>query len=190
MSDLDSDIRELALVSGAAHRRATGAVALIVHLDQASPRQFVEAGWSDAMVDTATAMSVRRAFSEAGVQNDFDHADAAFRELLATGRLETVRAAEVRRAIGAYYQLAEDLSDFTAPDNAAQEQLDGFFVENGIHPFLSDAELGVRLASDPRIEASLHRVARSAALYSRRMTRLAESAQALRSTLGDELGRN
>ena len=103
------------------------------------------------------AMSFRTAFSETGVQNDFDHADAAFRELLATGRLETVRAAEVRRAIGAYYQLAEDLNDFTAPDNAVQEQLDGIFVENGIHPFLSDAELGTRLASDPVITSySIH----------------------------------
>jgi hypothetical protein len=190
ISDLDKDIRELGLVSGAAHRRATGAVALIVHLDQASARQFLESGWSDAMVDTATAMSVREAFSEAGVENDFDPADAAFRELLATGRLETVRAAEVRRAIGAYYHLAEDLNDFTGPDNAVQEQLDGFFVENGIHPFLSDAELGSRMASDPRIEASLHRVARSAALYSLRTSRLAESAQALRITLANELGRH
>ena len=190
LSDLDSDIRELGLVSEAARRRAVGAVALILHLDHSTARQFLESEWSEAMVDTAMAMSFRTAFSESGVQNDFDHADAAFRELLATGRLETVRAAEVRRAIGAYYQLAEDLNDFTAPDNAVQEQLDGIFVENGIHPFLSDTELGTRVASDPRIEASLHRVARSAALYSLRMTRLAESAQALRIALGNELGRH
>ena len=150
----------------------------------------MESGWNEAVVDTAMAMSVRTAFSEARVMNDFDHANAAYRELLATGRLETVRRPEVRRAIGAYYRLAEDTNDFTEPDMAAQSQLDGLFIENGIHPFLGDVELGTRIASDERIEASLHRVARSALLYSLRMVRLAESAQALRDTLGSELGRN
>lgn len=186
--DLDRDLRELNLVSNAARRRATGAVALILHVDRAAAQQFVQSGWPNATVDSASAMSVRAAFSEARVQNDFDHSDAAFRELLATGRLQTVRDAEVRRAISAYYQLAEDVADFSAPDQAAQAQLDGFFIENGIHPFLSDTELSVRLGSDQRIKASLHRVARSATGYSRRTSDLRESAQALRVTLGGEIG--
>jgi len=174
-------------VATAARRRATGAVALIMHLDDAATQQFVELGWSAPMVDTAVAMSLRTAFSEARSNNDFDHADAAYRELLATGRLETVRDDEVRRAIAAYYRLAEDMGDFTEPDQALQAQLDGLFIDNGIHAFLSDVELDSRLASDRRIEASLHRVARSALLYSLRMARLGESAQSLRATLDDEL---
>ena len=186
--DLDSDIEELGLVTTAARRRATGAVALIMHLDDAAAQQFVELGWPAAMVDTAVAMSLRTAFSEARSNNDFDHANAAYRELLATGRLETVRDDEVRRAIAAYYRLAEDQGDFTEPDQALQAQLDALLIDNGVHPFLSDVELDSRLTSDRRIEASLHRVARSALLYSLRMARLGESAQSLRATLGDELG--
>jgi hypothetical protein len=178
-ADLDRDLEELDLVSGAAGRRATGAVALILHLDGSAAQQFVESGWSEATVDSASAMSVRAAFSAARAQNDFDHSNAAFRELLATGRLETVRDAEVRRAIGAYYQLAEDIADFTVPDQAAQALLDGLLIENGIHPFLSDPELGRLVASDPRIGA-----------YSRLMTGLSESAQALRATLRGGIGQD
>ena len=189
-NDLEGDIEELARVTAAAHRRATGAVAVILHLDQTAAQQFKETGWPEARVDTAMAMSVRTAFSEARVVNDFDHANAAYRELLATGRLETVRTPEVRRAIGAYYQLAEDTNDFTEPDLAVQAQLDGLFIENGIHRFLSELELGRRIASDERIEASLYRVANSAFFYSLRMARLAESAQALQDKLGAELGRD
>jgi len=190
-NDLDRDILELGLVSEAARRRATGAIALFLHLNGAAVPQLMDSGlWSEARVDSASTMSLRTAFSEARAQNDFDHSNAAYRQLLATGRLETVRASELRGAIGAYYQLAEDIDDFTEPDAAVQVQLDGFYVENGIHPFLSDAELGSRLASDQRIEASLYRVAVSAAMYSLRMTRLNESAQTLRATVESELGRD
>ena len=87
-NDLDSDVEELGLVATAARRRATGAVALIMHLDDAATERFVELGWSAVMVDSAVTMSLRTAFSEARASNDFDHADAAYRELLATGRLE------------------------------------------------------------------------------------------------------
>jgi hypothetical protein len=189
-NDLDRDILELGFVSEAARRRATGAVALIIQLDHTAAQQFLESDWPEALVDSASAMSVRASFSAAHAQNDFDHSNAAFRELLATGRLETVRAAEVRSAIGAYYHLAEDIDDFTAPDQAVQDQLHSLLIENGIHSFLSDTELSTRLASDQRIEASLHRVARSAAGYSFRMTALRDSAQVLRGTLRPESGRD
>ena len=46
-----------------------------------------------------------------------------------------------------------------SPTRRCRTQLDGLFIDNGIHPFLSDVELDSRLTADRRIEASLHRVA-------------------------------
>ena len=185
--DLESDVSELQSVARGAFRRATGAISLITKLDHGAEDAFLRRSVDSSLVQSALDMTFREAFQRVGAENDFDHADATFRELISTGRLETIENADLRRAVSSYYLQAQHVLDFTEPDVAHQSRLDGYFMENGIHRFLDDAELVQRITRDERIEASLHRVAGSALRYGRLMIRLETSADSLLASIRDGL---